>query len=120
MTTELKQHYLKRVRLRYHSGSKTQKSLILDEFCEVCSISRKHAIRLMNEDLRENPVWPGRRRVYGADVDRHLRHLWECMGRINSKKMETLLIIKDFIIIFCFYNYQFIEVFNNVSNQFVI
>ena len=80
MTTELKQHYLKRVRLRYHSGSKTQKSLILDEFCEVCSISRKHAIRLMNEDLRENPVWPGRRRVYGADVDRHLRHLWECMG----------------------------------------
>ena len=34
--------------------------------------------------------------------------------------METLLIIKDFIIIFCFYNYQFIEVFNNVSNQFVI
>lgn len=91
MTTELKQHYLKRVRLRYHSGSKRQKSLILDEFCEVCNISRKHAIRLMNEDLKEKPVWPGRSRVYGADVDRHLRHLWECMGRINSKKMHEAM-----------------------------
>ena len=42
------------------------------------------------------------------------------MNFINSKKIETLLIIKDFIIIFYFYNYQFIKVFNNISNQVVI
>ena len=42
------------------------------------------------------------------------------MNFINSKKMETLLILKDFIIIFYFYNYQFIEIFNNTSNQIVI
>lgn len=91
MTTELKRHYLKRVRLRYHRGSKAQKSMILDEFCEVCEISRKHAIKVLNEDLREHPPKPGRKRIYGPDVDRHLRHLWECMGRLNSKKMKEAL-----------------------------
>ena len=38
MSTELKQHYLKRIRKRYINASKKQKSLILDEFCEVCEI----------------------------------------------------------------------------------
>ena len=34
--------------------------------------------------------------------------------------METFLTLKDFIIIFYFYNYQFIKIFNNTSNQIVI
>ena len=42
------------------------------------------------------------------------------MNFINSKKMETFLTLKDFIIIFYFYNYQFIKIFNNTSNQIVI
>ena len=42
------------------------------------------------------------------------------MNFINSKKIETFLTLKDFIIIFYFYNYQFIKVFNNTSNQIVI
>ncbi len=91
MITELKRQYLKRVRLRYHRGSKNEKSLILDEFCEVCGISRKHAIKLLAEDLSEQPKRPGPRRKYGADVDKHLHHLWECMGRINSKKMKAAM-----------------------------
>lgn len=91
MTTELKRQYLKRVRLRYHRSSKSRKSIILDEFCEVCDISRKHAIKLMNDDLREHLPRPGRKRVYGTEVDKHLRHLWECMGRMNSKKMKSAL-----------------------------
>ena len=70
MTTELKRHYLKRVRLRYHRSKKGQKSIILDEFCEVCGVSRKHAIKILNDDLREHPPKPGRKRVYGPDVAR--------------------------------------------------
>ena len=42
------------------------------------------------------------------------------MNFVNSKKMETFLTLKDFIIIFYFYNYQFIKIFNNTSNQIVI
>ena len=34
--------------------------------------------------------------------------------------METFLILKDLLIIFYFYNYQFIKIFNNTSNQIVI
>jgi len=34
---------------------------------------------------------PGPIRKYGADVDRHLRHLWEYMGRICSKKMVAAM-----------------------------
>jgi len=91
MTTELKRHYLKRVRLRYHRGSKKQKTIILDEFCEVCSISRKHAIKLLSDDLSDRPKRPGPKRKYGKDVDHHLRHLWESMGRICSKKMKEAI-----------------------------
>ena len=91
MTTELKTHYLMRVRKRYFRSTKGQKSIILDEFCEVFGISRKHAIRLLNDDLREHPPRRGRKRTYGSDVDRHLRHLWECMGRLNSKKMKSAM-----------------------------
>lgn len=91
MTTELKRHYLKNVRLRYHRGSKVQKTMILDEFCKVCGITRKHAIRLLSDDLTDRPRRPGPKRKYGSDIDAHLRHLWECMGRICSKKMKAAM-----------------------------
>jgi len=91
MTTGLKREYLRNIRLRYHRGSKKQRSLILDEFCEVCKITRKHAIRLLNDDLSDQVKKPGAKRKYGADVDRHLRHLWECMGRVCSKKMSAAM-----------------------------
>lgn len=91
MSTGLKREYLRNIRMRYHRGSKKQRTLILDEFCEVCKITRKHAIRLLNEDLSDLPKKPGPERKYGEDVDRHLRHLWEMMGRICSKKMHAAM-----------------------------
>ena len=87
MSTGLKREYLKNIRQRYHRSSKNQRTLILDEFCEVCNLTRKHAIRLLNEDMITVQRRPGPIRKYGADVDRQLRHLWECMGRICTKKM---------------------------------
>ncbi len=75
MSTGLKREYLRNILLRYHKSSKKHRSLILDEFCEVCKLTRKHAIRLLNEDMITVPRRPGPTRKYGADVDRHLRHL---------------------------------------------
>lgn len=91
MTTELRREYLKNIRLRYHQGTKKRKTLILDEYCRVCGLTRKHAIKLLNENMTEPPRRPGPVRMYGNDVDQHLRHLWECMGRINSKKMHSAM-----------------------------
>lgn len=91
MSTELKREYLRNIRQRYHRGTKKQRTLILDEFCKVCGITRKHAIRLLNENMSDAPRRPGPERKYGEDVDKHLRHLWECMGRICSKKMVAAM-----------------------------
>jgi len=40
--------YLNGIRERYHSATKAQKKIILDEFCAVCGYNRKYAIRLLN------------------------------------------------------------------------
>ncbi len=77
MSTGLKREYLKNIRLRYHRGTKKQRSLILDEFCEVCKITRKHAIRLLNDDVSDVPKKPGPERKYGEEVDRHLEKFRE-------------------------------------------
>jgi hypothetical protein len=68
MSNEVQRQYLNRVRLRYLKASKKQKTLILDEFCEVCKISRKHAIKLLHEALRELPPRPGPKVTYGAST----------------------------------------------------
>ena len=91
MTTELKRQYLKNIRLRYHGSSKKKKGLILNEFCEVFGHTRNHAIKLLKDDFSGVSRHPGPQRKYGDDVDAHLRHLWECMGRINSKKMHAAM-----------------------------
>jgi hypothetical protein len=91
MSTELRREYLKNIRLRYHQGSRKQRTLILDEYCKVCGITRKHAIRLLNDNLSDLPRRPGPERKYGDDVDKHLRHLWESMGRICSKNMSAAM-----------------------------
>ncbi len=91
MSTGLKREYLRNIRLRYHKGTKKQRTLILDEFCKVCRLTRKHAIRLLNDEMSDQMRRLGPERKYGADVDAHLRHLWECMGRICSKKMVAAM-----------------------------
>lgn len=91
MSTELKREYLRNIRQRYHRGRKKQRTLILDEFCKVCGLTRKHAIRLLNDAMPDQVRRPGPERKYGDDVDKHLRHLWECMGRVCSKKMVAAM-----------------------------
>lgn len=91
MSTELKREYLRNIRQRYHRGRKKQRTLILDEFCKVCGLTRKHAIRLLNDAMPDQVRRPGSERKYGDDVDKHLRHLWECMGRVCSKKMVAAM-----------------------------
>jgi hypothetical protein len=91
MSNEVKRQYLNRVRLRYLKGSKVQKSLILDEFCNVCEISRKHAIKMLNEELREAPPRPGPKVLYGPNIQNHIVILWRAMGMICSKKMVAAI-----------------------------
>lgn len=91
MSNEVKRQYLEKVRLRYLKGTKLQKSLILDEFCQVCEISRKHAIKMLNEEQRVSPLRPGPKVLYGANIQNHIVILWRAMSMMCSKKMVAAI-----------------------------
>lgn len=91
MSSEVKRQYLERIRERYKKASKRQKTLILDEFCKVCNLTRKHAITLINEQPRSAPARPGPKPVYGAEIEDHVVKLWRAMSRMCSKKMVAAI-----------------------------
>ena len=91
MSNEVKRQYLEKVRLRYLKGTKLQKSLILDEFCQVCEISRKHAIKMLNEEQRVSPLRPGPKVLYGSNIQNHIVILWRAMSMMCSKKMVAAI-----------------------------
>jgi hypothetical protein len=55
MTLNFKTTYLKTIRERYFKASKAEKSLILDELCEVTSYNRKWAIRVLAKSHKTRP-----------------------------------------------------------------
>lgn len=91
MSSEVRRQYLEKIRLRYEKSNKRQKAIILDEFCKVCELSRKHAIKLLNEQPKTVAPRPGAKVIYGAEVEGHLVKLWRAMGRICSKKMVAAI-----------------------------
>ena len=91
MSTEVKRQYLDRIRERYEKATKRQKTLILDEFCKVCELTRKHAIKLLNEQPITVPPRPGPKAIYGAEIENHIVKLWRAMNRMCSKKMVAAM-----------------------------
>lgn len=91
MPNEVKRILLHKLRLRYMKGSRKQKTLILDEFCLTTELSRKHAIRLLNGEVKSHRNHPGPKYKYGPDVRRHVVILWESCGRLCSKKMVSAI-----------------------------
>lgn len=91
MPIEVKRILLQKLRLRYMKSSRRQKSLILDEFCATTELSRKHAIRLLNGEIKSHREHPGPKYKYGPDVREHVVKLWELFGRLCSKKMVAAI-----------------------------
>ena len=91
MSNEVKRQYLDRVRLRYLKSNRKQKTLILDEFCEVCEISRKHAIRLLHEVFKVAPPRSGPKAIYDENIHNHIIKLWHAMNSMCSKKMVAAI-----------------------------
>lgn len=91
MSNEVRRQYLEKIRLRYENSNKRQKALILDEFCQVCELSRKHAIKLLNEQPLKARPRPGPQAVYGSEIEVHVVRLWRAMNRMCSKKMKAAI-----------------------------
>jgi hypothetical protein len=92
MSQELKREYLSAIRERYRNSSRIKKSVILDEFCQVCRYARKYAIAILNGRIE-----PGHRKArgrqvkYTMDVIFHLVRLWKELGMPGSTKFKAAL-----------------------------
>lgn len=88
MPIELKRAYLEEIRFRYRNSTKKLKGKILDEFCEVCKYTRKHAIKILKGRLSPRLKRPGPKSKYQReDVLTALKELWGLMNHMCSKKM---------------------------------
>ncbi len=86
MDLKAKREYLAEIRERYQGADRAAKGAILNEFCQVCGYSRKHAIARLRAQER---LWmirrPGPKRIYGPEVTKWLVLFWNKMRRICSK-----------------------------------
>jgi hypothetical protein len=88
MPIEFKRAYLEEIRFRYGKSTKKAKGQILNEFCTVCGLTRKHAIKILNGSVNPRIKKPGPKSKYQReDVISALRELWALMSQMCSKKM---------------------------------
>jgi len=85
--------YLKAIRARYRRAGKKGKSVILDEFCAVCSYNRKYAIRRLNQSGKPRKQQrPGRKPVYPSpDLLKALKRIWFACDQMCSKKLNAAI-----------------------------
>ncbi|MBI4675710.1 MAG: transposase family protein [Chloroflexi bacterium] len=95
MSQNSKQEYFRIMHARYHRArSDAEKSQLLDEFCEVCSCHRKHAIRKLNRPLptrKKKSRRKARGTTYNAKVIGVLKAVWEAAGYPWSVRLKALL-----------------------------
>jgi len=93
-----KQAYLKQIYKRYQKANKSEKSLILNEFCAVCGYHRKHALRLLKKGRlqRRTKAKPqetrGRQPRYEHEkILPILKTVWKCADFMCSKRLKAAL-----------------------------
>jgi hypothetical protein len=77
---------------RYRDSNRTQKTVILNEFCQATGLNRKYAIGLLNRPPVEQSIPTRRRRTssYAAD-NAALERLWEISGRLCGKRLVAAI-----------------------------
>ena len=91
MSLKARRECLIAIRERYQKSTKKEKSVILNEFCEVCRYSRSYAIRILRGQISPKRLKAGRKAIYGPEIKKHLVNLWEASGRICSKKLKAAI-----------------------------
>jgi hypothetical protein len=93
MGQKSKWEYLRAIYTRYRKVSKHLRSVILNEFCQVCGYNRKYAIRLLNGSAPQQPKPHQRKRrvTYGHQVISLLTAIWESAGYPCSTRLKALL-----------------------------
>ncbi|MBI3458734.1 hypothetical protein HY061_00520 [Candidatus Azambacteria bacterium] len=90
MSNQSKKEYLVTVRARYRNcQSRKEKSVIISEIETNLGIVRKSAIRLLKQRIfvRRKTI-RSRKEVYGYDLIKPLRQIWEVVGQPCSKRLK--------------------------------
>jgi hypothetical protein len=92
MTSKSKRELLEAIRPRYLRATKTEKAIILNEFCAATGYHRKYALRLLKHGPAAKKLKkPGRSKIYQGEVVTALIQIWEICGRICSRRLHPYL-----------------------------
>jgi hypothetical protein len=92
MSNTAKKEYLQEIRKRYYYISKSEKSNILDEFCAVCNLNRKYAIRLISNKGIISGRRKGRpKKYYNPALLNFLKDLWVMTNLACSKRLKAAI-----------------------------
>jgi hypothetical protein len=94
MARRSKQEYLRTIHTRYRQAERAEKTLMLDEFTQVCGYHRKYALWLLNRPLPEppRPRQVARRPTrYSEAMIRVLAQVWEASGYLCSQRLQAAL-----------------------------
>ena len=83
-----KRELIQAIAERYHSAPRSEKKIILDEFCQVTGYHRKHAIRALRKTAVIGTAPAARSRIYDEAVRSALTILWEAADRICGKRLK--------------------------------
>lgn len=95
MSLKSKNELVEVVRPRYLKASRFEKQKILDELTSTTGYHRKHAIRMLKNQVQVQNHLKGKTRtyptLYGGEVVQALEQIWEIYGQICSKRLQPFL-----------------------------
>jgi len=95
MSLKSKRELLEVVQPRYLKASKVEKQKMLDEFTLTTGYHRKHAIRVLKNQVQVQNHFKRKTKtyqtIYGGEVVQALEQIWEIYGRICSKRLQPYL-----------------------------
>ena len=94
MSQKSKNEYVEKMRMRYRDRGIKGKSRLLDEIVEVCGVSRKHAIKVLNRPLGSSTgrrETRGRKPIYGEAERQVLKVIWLAANQPCGKLMRPML-----------------------------
>ncbi len=95
MARRSKREYLRSIYERYQRAPRTEKGMILEEFCKVCGYNRKYAIWLLNRPVPEVAVRKrtlSRSPTYSQAMVRILAKVWQSSGYLCSQRLKAALV----------------------------
>ena len=98
MSQRAKREYIEAIRQRYQKGNRKEKGAILDEFCAVCELHRKHAIRALGGKPKEGlarflkgPKRGRKPRYRYFELINALKALWFATDQMCSVNFKTAI-----------------------------